>query len=253
MRVGQLSDPYNQCEDDGVDLTISGLPEDLEDPEPDELEEVTRSGPDEPDGDFDDDNDVVVDTEDGEVIDAEVSDEADDDAESDDSGEDGDDDGEDEDDEEVAYDLTEWDDEHLDALFDQLDAADLAYLWDGEELFIQASDEQAVDEVLEKVSNPDALAADDDSDGGGWLLGELFVAADRLQHDPEEHETVATLLQLATAAEESEPPYGLSEAEWEQLKERVTALATALEQDKPDADTVIEAAKELRSHTRPYV
>jgi hypothetical protein len=251
--VGQLSDPYNQGEDDGVDLTISGLPEDLEDPEPDELEEVTRSGPDEPDGDFDDDNDVVVDTEDGEVIDAEVSDEADDDAESDDSGEDGDDDGEDEDDEEVAYDLTEWDDEHLDALFDQLDAADLAYLWDGEELFIQASDEQAVDEVLEKVSNPDALAADDDSDGGGWLLGELFVAADRLQHDPEEHETVATLLQLATAAEESEPPYGLSEAEWEQLKERVTALATALEQDKPDADTVIEAAKELRSHTRPYV
>ncbi|HEY3144084.1 MAG TPA: hypothetical protein VGJ86_23335 [Acidimicrobiales bacterium] len=251
--MGQLSDPYNQCEDDGVDLTISGLPEDLEDPEPDELEEVTRSGPDEPDGDFDDDNDVVVDTEDGEVIDAEVSDEADDDAESDDSGEDGDDDGEDEDDEEVAYDLTEWDDEHLDALFDQLDAADLAYLWDGEELFIQASDEQAVDEVLEKVSNPDALAADDDSDGGGWLLGELFVAADRLQHDPEEHETVATLLQLATAAEESEPPYGLSEAEWEQLKERVTALATALEQDKPDADTVIEAAKELRSHTRPYV
>ena len=54
-------------------------------------------------------------------------------------------------------------------------------------------------------------------------------------------------------ADESEPPYGLSAEEWEQLQERVTALATALEQEKPDADTVIEAAKELRSHTRPYV
>jgi hypothetical protein len=243
-RVGQLSDPYNQGEED-QDLTISGLPEDPKEPDVSDgasgvdLDDESSDEPeavDEPDAD-----DRGVEGAAG----GEASPGADDD---------GDSESDDELEEEVAYNLDDFDDDQLDALFDALDEEAIPYLWDGDELFVQAADEQAVDVLLERVANPDALAVEDDEgDGGGWLLGELFVVADRLQHDPEEHESVALLLQLANAADEADPPYGLDKPVWEQLRERVTALATILEQDKPDPDAALESARELRNAIRPYV
>ena len=46
--VGQLSDPYEQGEDEGLGISISGLPGELDEPEPDE--DAVPGGP-EPDGD----------------------------------------------------------------------------------------------------------------------------------------------------------------------------------------------------------
>ena len=48
--MGQLSDPYNQGEDEGLGISISGLPGELDEPEPDE--DTVPGGP-EPDGDTD--------------------------------------------------------------------------------------------------------------------------------------------------------------------------------------------------------
>jgi len=236
--MGQLSDPYEQGEDDGLQISVSGLPEDTEEPVDDDLQA--------------DDHDV-------EDKDEEDVDELDDSDDSDDSEDDSDDDEddfeEDEEGDEVAYELTGWSNDQLDALFDGLDEAEIPFNWDGEELFIRADDEQAVDGLLEKVAQPSELVVEEDEgdDGGGWLLGELFVVADRLQHDPEEHESVASLLQLANAADEASAPYGLTDAEWDALREKVTALATVLEEEQPDPDAAIEAARDLRSATRPYV
>src|SRR5215217_6531837 len=36
--VGQLSDPYEQGEDDGLGITISGLPGELDEPDPDDVD-----------------------------------------------------------------------------------------------------------------------------------------------------------------------------------------------------------------------
>lgn len=265
--MGQLSDPYEQGENDEIDLLISGLPEDPKDPDPDEdlpvQDDVVDDATSGPDGDVDDTNDVVEDPTGDDADD--IQDERDeDDLEDDVEDFDPDDEergveraesGEASDSaEEVAYDLSEWEDDQLDVLFDRLDEEMVAYLWDGDELFVQAADELLVDNLLERVTHPHELAVDDeDGDGGGWLLGELFVAADRLLHDPEEHESIAALLQLANLADEADPPYGLNEAEWNGLRERVTALATPLEEDKPDLDVVLEAAGELRNAVRPYV
>jgi hypothetical protein len=211
--MGQLSDPYEQGEDDGITISLSGLPED-----PDEPEDVAPE--------LDDEGEEDEETEHDEV----------------------------EHQDEVAYDLSEWEDDQLDTLFDLLDEGDVPYLWDGEELFIQATDEQVVDGMLEQVAHPhELLPEDDDGDAGGWLLGELFVVADRLQHDPDEHESVATLLQLADVADEASTPYGLGDPEWEALRERVTALATILEAEEPEPVDVVESARELRDATRPYV
>jgi len=244
--MGQLSDPYEQGEDDGLQISVSGLPEDTEEPVDDDLA---------PTGDLDGEESDVDDVDAAEDVDDSDVDEDEDDEGGDDGDEDDDEFDDELDEDEVAYELTDWSNEQLDALFDGLDAAKIAFNWDGEELFIRAADEQAVDELLEKVAQANELVVeeDDSEDGGGWLLGELFVVADRLQHDPEEHESVASLLQLANAADEASAPYGLADAEWDALREKVTALATVLEAAQPDPDAAIEAARELRSATRPYV
>jgi hypothetical protein len=247
--VGQPSDPYED-DDNSLGITISGLPT-----EPDEPEDVVEASPEEPGGDFDaeavelaDGDRVAVD---GTGLDTEYSDASDEDDlddEEESEGE-GDDLGE-----EVAYDLTEWEDDQLSTLFDKLTEAGLDYLWDGEELFVRAEDEDVVDTVIERVSYPDQLAEeDDDGDAGANLLGDIFVAADRLQHDPEEHEAVAQLLTLADLADESTAPYGLSDEEWKHLHEKVEALADLLEADTIDIEAATEAAKDLRSVLRPYV
>jgi hypothetical protein len=160
----------------------------------------------------------------------------------------------DDDRDQVAYDMSDWDDDRLGTLADELDEAGLDSAWDGDELFVYADDEQAVDELIDKVSHPHELAPEpDDGEHGGALLGELFVAADRLQHDAEDHESTVRLLDLAKAVEKGEAPYGLADKDWAHLTERVQGLAELLRADKVDADAVLETAGDLRTSLRPYV
>jgi hypothetical protein len=241
--VGQLTDPYKDAENEGLDISISGLPGEPHEPPPD-----------------DDDIDVDMSELRGDVDDEDLDDEAaaSDDDESDSGDEDDDDEDEDEDDGEetgeVAYDMSEWEDDQRQALTDALDEAGVAHAWDEDELYVREVDEQVVDAILEEVAHPHALEPEsDDGDAGAALLGELFVVADRLQHDPEEHEAVALLLRLANATEDADPPYGLGDDDWEALRGRVDTLAEALEVDDPNLDEVLEAAEQLRTAIRPYV
>jgi hypothetical protein len=301
-RVGQLN-PYDQSEDDSdLEISLSGLPEDPEEPElPEGVTDLDESGPEVPEGDFDEeeeelrersksgdliegeadlsklpppdvsdaDLDPDVDAEFDELVaevEATVDGEGDNDSDEEDGAESGavvvadaggsdveaksdeeSDEDDDEDDEELAYDLAEWDNDQLDALFAALDEGEVAYLWDGSELFVKVDDEAAVDAIIERID------AEANADAGGQLLGDLFVVADELGHDPDEHESVARLLRLADASDEATAPYGLDDEVWDGLRERVTALATLLEDEKPDGDEVIAAAGELRQAIRPYV
>ena len=154
----------------------------------------------------------------------------------------------------VAYDLSEWDDDLVTTLEGELRAAEISYGWEGDELYVYADDEQAVDDLFDRVAHPHQLAAEpDDGPAGAELLGELFVAADRLQHDGEDPDGTITALELGRAVEGSEPPYGLGKREWDHLCERVAALGDALLADEVDADAVVASARELRTALRPYV
>src|SRR5690606_31256914 len=122
----------------------------------------------------------------------------------------------------VAYDLSDWDEDGIDTVAHELRAAGIPSGRDGDELFVHADDEEAVDERLDRVAHPHQLAAEpDDGAVGAELLGDIFVAADRLQHDPEDGPGVAALVELGARVEASEPPYGLDAAEWSRLRERV--------------------------------
>lgn len=246
--MGQTSDPYEDDAANNLGISISGLPD-----EPEEPEDVVESGPEEPEGDFDAEavelaagDTVLVE---GSGLDTEETAEDDVDADSDADDDDGTDAGE-----EVAYDLTDWEDDQLSILFDKLTDAGVDYLWDGEELYVRAEDEVAADVVIEAVTFPDQLdVEDDDGDAGAGLLGDLYIAADRLQHDPEEHEAVASLLTLADTADDASAPYGLSDEEWKHLHDKVDTLAQLLEAETPDVEESMSAARELRNAIRPYV
>jgi hypothetical protein len=246
--VGQLTDPYKDAENEGLGITISGLPNEPEEPPVDDDIDVDMS---ELNADADADDESTDDLSD----EAEATDEDDDENDAGDSDdEDGAEGDDDEDTGEVAYDLSEWDDDQLTALGEALEEAGVDHAWDDDELYVREVDEQVVDAILDEVQHPHALDPEsDDGDAGAVLLGELFVVADRLQHDPEEHEAVALLLRLANATDEADPPYGLGEDDWEALQGRVDTLAEALEVDDPNLDEVLEAAGQLRSAIRPFV
>jgi hypothetical protein len=271
--VGQLSDPYEQAEDEGLGITISGLPGELDEPEPEG--DAARGG--EPESDDTAGTEVVYELDDwSEIERGAVSDrlreagiphgweatslhvaEADEAAvenildivEGDnepltlDTSQD-----------QVAYDLSDWDDDRLTALVDELDAAGIAHGWDEDELFVYATDEQAVDELLDRVAHPHELPPEtDDGPAGAELLGEVFVVADRLQHDPDDHEGTVSMLDLGHAVEGADPPYGLGAKEWDHLRGRVGALCVQLRASKVDEDAIIDAARDLRNALRSYV
>ena len=271
--MGQLSDPYEQAEDEGLGITISGLPGELDEPEP----EADAARGDEPDSDDTAGTEVVYELDDwSEIERGAVSDrlreagiphgweatslhvaEADEAAvenildivEGDnepltlDTSQD-----------QVAYDLSDWDDDRLTALVDELDAAGIAHGWDEDELFVYATDEQAVDELLDRVAHPHELPPEtDDGPAGAELLGEVFVVADRLQHDPDDHEGTVSMLDLGHAVEGADPPYGLGAREWDHLRGRVGALCSQLRASKVDEDAIIDAARDLRNALRSYV
>jgi hypothetical protein len=272
--VGQLSDPYEQGEDEGLGITISGLPGELDEPEPDADVEPGREAEADEAGDVE----VVYDLDDwseiergavtdrlreagiphgwqGSVLHVAEADEAavenildivegeNEAALTLDAAQD-----------QVAYDLSDWDDDRLTALVDELDAAGIAHGWDEDELFVYAADEQAADELLDRVAHPHELPPEaDDGPAGAELLGEVFVAADRLQHDPDDHEGTVSMLGLGQAVEGSEPPYGIGPKEWDHLRGRVDALCSQLRASKVDEDAVIDAARDLRNALRSYV
>jgi hypothetical protein len=272
--VGQLSDPYEQGEDEGLGITISGLPGEPDEPESDAAAERGR----EPEADDAGDMEVVYDLDDwSEIERGAVTDrlreagiphgwqatalhvaEADEAAVENilDIVE-----GENEDaltldatQDQVAYDLSDWDDDRLTALVDELDAAGIAHGWDEDELFVYAADEQAADELLDRVAHPHELPPEaDDGPAGAELLGEVFVAADRLQHDPDDHEGTVSMLDLGHAVEGADPPYGLGPKEWDHLRDRVGALCSQLRASKLDEDAIIDAARDLRNALRSYV
>jgi hypothetical protein len=272
--VGQLSNPYEQGEDEGLGITISGLPGELDEPEPDG-DAVPGGGP-EPNGAAG--AEVVYDLDDwSEIERGAVTDRLREAgiphgweatslhvAEADEAAVEnildiveGDHEAAltlDTEQDQVAYDLSDWDDDRLTALVDELDAAGIAQAWDEDELFVYATDEQAVDELLDRVAHPHELPPEaDDGPAGAELLGEVFVVADRLQHDPDDHEGTVTMLDLGHAVEGADPPYGLGPKEWDHLRGRVGALCTQLRAQKVDEDAVIDAARDLRNALRSYV
>jgi hypothetical protein len=151
----------------------------------------------------------------------------------------------------IAYDLTGWDEQNLSLLVHGLQDQAVPFGMEAEELIIHEADEQKVDDLVDTILEPDGadVALDD---ARAEMMGELFVIADRLVHDPLEKDARHDLTAMAAEAVASAPPYGVEKAWWKGIGEQCTGLATMF-LGPTEEDTVVEAATALRDALRPNV
>jgi hypothetical protein len=158
--------------------------------------------------------------------------------------------------EQVAFELGEWPEERIGDIAGALSRAGIPFEWDEDgDLVVHESDADAVDDLLDGIEFPDELPAEDDGDDGlvaSDVLGELFVAADRLMHDAFDHEGVLALADAARTAEQLPVPFGFEASVWRDIVERSARLRRRLE-DPVDDDAVRAEATELRNLLRSYV
>ncbi len=152
----------------------------------------------------------------------------------------------------VGYDLAEWDDDNRGRLLHLLEDEEIAYGLEDDELVVHEIDELRVDEIVDSILTPDAPPP-----AGGEarteIMGKLFVAADRLVHDPTDAAGRTAVGDGAREAAEHAPPYGMDKAWWSGLGERCADLARLLELPGASEEQVVDLATQLRDQLRPYV
>ena len=133
----------------------------------------------------------------------------------------------------------------VDGILDDLEGSGPAPdLWD---------DGQAADPDADLDSDADEAeeAEDEEADGGvvaQAAMSDLFVVADRLQHDPWDPDLNAELETLTAVVAASLPPYGIDRPTWS----RIHALAAAVGEASDD-ETASETIAALRDFLRPLV
>ena len=168
--------------------------------------------------------------------------------------------------EQVSYDLGDWDNGRRAQLTETLTLASIEHAWDEHgELIVLEEDEQRVDAIVDALEFPNEIAVDDDDEIAAEealadegldpqdVLSELFVSADRLMHDPLDHEGVLSLVDAAKMAETLPLPYGFAPAVWNDLVAQARGLRSSLEGGDADDDTIIDQATSLRSALRNFV
>ena len=154
--------------------------------------------------------------------------------------------------EQIAYDLADWDEANRSMLVHALADEAIAYGLEDDELIVHEIDEQRVDELIDAIVAPDAPPVED-GEARTEVMGELFVAADRLVHDPRDHAGRAAVRDGALEAATHAPPYGMDKQWWKGLGERCAALVALFDAPAADEEPIVEAAMELRDALRPYV
>lgn len=165
-------------------------------------------------------------------------------------------------DEEVEYSLADWEVPERVAAVSAMADVDIPYRWEpGLVLVVPAVAEEEVDLLLEELGgavdddDEDDDSGADEADGGEAAqnaMSDLFVVADRLQHDPADPELGTSVTELAELVGESGPPYGIERPVWRRIQALAAAVATALD-DGADDEAVAADARSLRDFLRDLV
>ena len=162
---------------------------------------------------------------------------------------------------EVEYDLGEWQMTERGAATTALLDAEIPYRWEPDlVLVVPAVAEDEVDRLLDELDDVDELPDDgdaEDTDGDGGedaqkAMADLFVATDRLQHDPDDSDVASDVLEAATTVRACLPPYGIERPVWRQIQAMASTLVTDVE-EAVDEDTVAADARALREYLRDLV
>jgi hypothetical protein len=162
--------------------------------------------------------------------------------------------------EQVVYDLEDWDADRRAELDGRLETEGIAHAFDETgDLVVLEADEDRVDQIIDAIDFPDQLEADTGEGTGGLdavdALGDLYVATDRLVHDPSDAEGTLAAVDSARAMEAMSTPFGFGPPLWTELVEKAGTLRELLETEAEivDDEAVHDAAESLRAALRPYV
>jgi hypothetical protein len=161
---------------------------------------------------------------------------------------------------EVVFELSDWNDDDRSLVSQKLAAAGIAHAWEGTDLVVADADGDAAEDTIETVEYPDGLRAEDDIDHDGELddgglgyelMSALFVAADRLQRDPEDPRAGGEFDAASDAIAGTSPPYGVAAEVWQQIQELGANVAEQL--DDADAEVIARDAGTLRTLLSRYM
>jgi len=166
----------------------------------------------------------------------------------------------------VGYEVAEWPAAERERLVVALDAAGIGWWWDDDgDLAVGAADEARVDALFDELTGADGGpggsgpdAPDDTGEEADGLavqevLSDLFVASDRLLHQPLDGPSVRLLREAAARATGLGLPYGFSAAVWRRIVELAADLSARFEPHEIDEDRIREEAAELRTLLRDVV
>jgi hypothetical protein len=154
--------------------------------------------------------------------------------------------------EKVAYELAGWSPADVELLVAELVDEAVPHAFSGTELLVNEIDEDRVDELVTAISSGDA----DDVPvraATGDVMGELFVAADRIVHDPRDRAAADALSEAIDRAASAPAPYGMDKLWWEGVQAQAGELVVLTESYAPDDELVAGRAATLRDALRPYV
>jgi hypothetical protein len=162
-----------------------------------------------------------------------------------------------EDDEEIVFELPDWSDQDRATLAQRLAAANIAHDWEAGDLVVAEIDADRAEDVIEAVEYPDELPAEGGDaepapdEGTYEVMSGLFVAADRLQHDPEDPVIGGEFDVAAEAAGACGPPFGVDAQFWQQVQELAANVSDQL--DEAESDVIARDAAALRQLLSRYV
>ena len=163
----------------------------------------------------------------------------------------------DDDGDEIVFELADWSDVDRTLLGEKLKAGGISHEWEDGNLVVADDDADQAEEAIEAVEYPDELPADTgdappaENEGTYEVMSALFVAADRLQHDPEDPVVGAEFDTAAETAGDAGPPYGIDAQVWQQVQELAANVCDQL--DDADADVIARDAGTLRQLLSRYV
>jgi len=156
------------------------------------------------------------------------------------------------------------DDEATERVLDDIEEGELADgAWDDDEDDEDddedddvLSDREALVDAVDGLTGDHDTGDDDDAGEGGDIaqaaMADLFVAADRLMHEPDDELVAAELGAAAAVVDDSPPPYGIDGEMWNRVRELAAVVVANLDAQVDD-DDVARDARVLRDVLRPWI
>ncbi|HEX3539718.1 MAG TPA: hypothetical protein VHT75_04670 [Acidimicrobiales bacterium] len=154
---------------------------------------------------------------------------------------------------EMVYELDDWRPEERAQISILLEKGRIPYQWEGSDLVVKATHDEAVEGILAEVTRSAAASTSEADDETRYLLmSDLFGAADRLAGDPENEVKQEDLVVLATMIQGWATPFAISDDEWWKIRLRAADLAESIDHQGSRA-MIEDGAANLRDLLRKFV